>query len=394
MRRPHPLRALWRTYVGLKFLQGPQPSDALDVRRARVQRRDRARRWAMRGLIVAGVGVLLVGLPWLLVRGPYVIDGKYIDKGELAKGSAALVTGLRTAVVAFAAALGASIALLYTARTYRLTRRGQITDRFTKALERLGSTEIYVRIGGILALEQIVQDAPEQAATDAARVLGHFIRDRTPKALPTHPPTGSPDPPTSSSDVSTPDSDDRADELPADVQAALTALTRTESRPHVDPREQLDLRELHLARAKLNKADLTEVNLSETTLTEANLSEAMLMSADLRGARLTRTDLFQTKLTRADLSGATLTDADLLGATLTRADLSEATLTRARLCGAALTEANLSEAILTETDLRMTDLSRVRGLTVEQAVSAVTNKSTRMPAWLYPTVGSTSALRR
>ncbi|MFD5801551.1 hypothetical protein [Streptomyces sp. NPDC127020] len=89
---------------------------------------------------------------------------------------------MRTAVVAFAAALGAGIALLYTARTYRLTRRGQITDRFTKALERLGSDEVYVRIGGILALEQIVQDSPEQAATDAARVLGHFIREGAPKA--------------------------------------------------------------------------------------------------------------------------------------------------------------------------------------------------------------------
>ncbi|GAA3370033.1 hypothetical protein GCM10020367_15050 [Streptomyces sannanensis] len=124
----------------------------------------------------------MVGLPWLIWRGPYVLDAKYIDRKALGEGSAALVTGLRTTLVAVVAALGAGIALLYTARTYRLTRRGQITDRFTKALERLGSPEIYVRIGGILALEQIVQDAPEQAATDAAEVLGHFIRHRAPRA--------------------------------------------------------------------------------------------------------------------------------------------------------------------------------------------------------------------
>ncbi|WP_167458968.1 MULTISPECIES: hypothetical protein [Streptomyces] len=55
-----------------------------------------------------------------------------------------------------------------------MSRRGQVTDRFTKALERLGSEARYVRIGGVLALEQIVQGAPEQA-THAAQVLGHFV---------------------------------------------------------------------------------------------------------------------------------------------------------------------------------------------------------------------------
>ncbi|WP_189190926.1 hypothetical protein [Streptomyces albiflavescens] len=50
-----------------------------------------------------------------------------------------------------------------------MSRRGQVTDRFTKALERLGSEARYVRIGGVLALEQIVQGAPEQA-THAAQV--------------------------------------------------------------------------------------------------------------------------------------------------------------------------------------------------------------------------------
>ncbi|MER5890904.1 hypothetical protein ABT160_44405 [Streptomyces sp. NPDC001941] len=120
-------------------------------------------------------------MPLLIWQGPRWFDGKYLDDAELRKGSAALVTGLRTSLVALVAALGAGVALLYTARTYRLTRRGQITDRFTKALERLGSDQEYVRIGGILALEQIVQDAPEQAATDAARVLGHFLRAQAPR---------------------------------------------------------------------------------------------------------------------------------------------------------------------------------------------------------------------
>jgi hypothetical protein len=34
-------------------------------------------------------------------------------------------------------------------RTYRLTQQGQITDRYTKAIEQLGSDKLDVRLGGI-----------------------------------------------------------------------------------------------------------------------------------------------------------------------------------------------------------------------------------------------------
>ncbi|MFJ9352459.1 pentapeptide repeat-containing protein [Streptomyces sp. NPDC101237] len=342
-----------------------------------------------------------------------MIDGKYIDKRELGKGSAALVTGLRTAVVALTAALGAGVALLYTARTYRLTRRGQITDRFTKALERLGSQEIYVRIGGILALEQIVQDAPEQVATDAARVLGHFIRDRAPRARPAT------DSGNSAPDSSGLDGSELPDEPAADVQAALTALTRAESRPHVDPREQLDLRGLHLAGARFREADLTDANLMRATLTNADLAGATLTRASLRGAILTNADLNEATLTGAHLRGANLTDVSLYEATLTNAnlcgaDLAGAVLTRAiltgaNLTGADLTYAHLDEAMLTGATLTRADLtdanlqgtvftdaylkhakltaasleganlSEARGLLPEQLKSAVAEETTKLP---------------
>ncbi|WP_406100712.1 pentapeptide repeat-containing protein [Streptomyces canus] len=269
----------------------------------------------MFALMTVGALAVLVGLPWLLWRGPYVIDGDYLDRSELAKGSAALVSGLRTAIVACIAALGAGIALLYTARTYRLTRRGQITDRFTKALERLGSEQQYVRIGGILAMEQILQDAPEQAATNAATVLRHFIRDRAPKAAPTSTP---------------PESEGLPQELAADVQTALTFLTRTDLRPHVGLTEPLSLPGLHLAGAYLSHADLTQAYLKGATLTGAQMREATLVGAYLREATLTGADLTGSDLSGATLTGADLTGADLRGATLTAADLRGADLSDVR----------------------------------------------------------------
>jgi len=44
-------------------------------------------------------------------------------------------------------------------RTFELTEQGQVTDRYTKAIEQLGSDKLDVRIGGIYALERIARDS-------------------------------------------------------------------------------------------------------------------------------------------------------------------------------------------------------------------------------------------
>ena len=53
------------------------------------------------------------------------------------------------------AGLFAAGALLFTARNFTLSREGQVTDRYTKAIEQLGSDKLDVRIGGIYALERV-----------------------------------------------------------------------------------------------------------------------------------------------------------------------------------------------------------------------------------------------
>src|SRR5215204_5738600 len=51
----------------------------------------------------------------------------------------------------------------------RLTEQGQITERFTRAIEQLGATDetsnkprLELRLGGIYALERIAKDSPEK----------------------------------------------------------------------------------------------------------------------------------------------------------------------------------------------------------------------------------------
>lgn len=44
-------------------------------------------------------------------------------------------------------------------QTLKLTRQGQVTDRYTKAIDQLGADKLDVRIGGIYALERACSPA-------------------------------------------------------------------------------------------------------------------------------------------------------------------------------------------------------------------------------------------
>jgi hypothetical protein len=63
------------------------------------------------------------------------------------------------------AGLFAVAALVYTAKNFTLSREGQMTDRYTKAVEQLGSDKLDVRIGGIYALERVARDSPRDRLT-------------------------------------------------------------------------------------------------------------------------------------------------------------------------------------------------------------------------------------
>ena len=69
-------------------------------------------------------------------------------------------------------------ALLFTARNFTLSREGQVTDRYTKAIEQLGSDKLDVRIGGIYALERVARDSAKDHPT-VMEVLTAFIREHS-----------------------------------------------------------------------------------------------------------------------------------------------------------------------------------------------------------------------
>ena len=239
-------------------------------------------------------------------------------------------------------------------RTLELTEQGQVTDRYTKAIEQLGSDRgMDVRIGGIYALERIASDSARDHPT-VIEVLSAFVREHSCEQWP-------PPPTADQSDAGTPQRRTRPD-----MQAAVTVIGRRDSRYDRQPVNladacltRVDLTEASLVHANLFRADLTgaslfRVNLAEAGLVRANLTEANLGSTNLKDAHLIEANLGHAILSDVDLAGA-----DLTGAILAGAFLSDVYLTGANLNSAQLDGVNLSGAVLTGADLTRADLRYV-----------------------------------
>ncbi len=213
--------------------------------------------------------------------------------------------------------------------TLETTREGQFADRYSKAIEQLGSDNIDIRIGGIYALEGIAGDSARHHPT-VMEVLAAFIRDHSHEQWP--PPDH--------------DGGEQVRSTRPDVQAALTVIGRRDSKRDI---RRIDLTGTSLSGANLKGAHLAHVNLSGSAylvgadLTDADLTDADLTDAFLGGAHLTGANLSSANLTRASLADANLTRADLSHANLANAILTSATLTRATY-----TSANLTGAIWPE----------------------------------------------
>jgi hypothetical protein len=268
-------------------------------------------------------------------------------------------------------------------RTLDLQREGQVTDRFTKAIDQLGAVQsggaggekekprinLEVRLGGIYALERIANDSPKDEWT-IMEILTAYVREN---AARTHEVMGPPGEPLT--------------RTRADIQAILTVIGRRNTSPEWPPRsvkiqEHLFFDVFHildLRNTELGGADLRGANLHGADLSGARLSGADLVGADLGGAELREADLGGADLHEAILSGANLSAADLRGSKLLEADLSDANLNGADLRDADLRAADLHEVKLSKANLRGADL-RGKGLTQDELNEADGNGKTALPA--------------
>jgi uncharacterized protein YjbI with pentapeptide repeats len=248
-------------------------------------------------------------------------------------------------------------------KNFKVGEDKQVTERFSKSIEHLGSDKIDIRLGGIYALEQIAIDSAKYHWT-IVEILSAFIREKCPlddvAQL-----TGN------SGKTSLEKQSEQNTSVPTqqkvgvDIQAAMTVLGRRKV-VQDPPEKSIDLRNVslpfieiqganlsgaYLSRANLSRANLSGANLSGADLNGANLIKAYLVEADLNGADLNGANLIGAYLVEADLIGAKLVEAKLIGAYLIKAYLVEAYLIRANLSGAYLSGADLNGANLIEANL-------------------------------------------
>jgi uncharacterized protein YjbI with pentapeptide repeats len=378
-------------------------------------------RWLLL-LLTVGILVVLLLLVVAVLEPPWMLGTKGLAGAELAKARNDFRGTLVTAILGgLALIIGAVVgaqslresgrqnqrADMWNRETLELQRRGQVADRFTKAIEQLGEADenkLDIRLGGAYALEQIARDSPE-LHWPIVEILTAFVREHTnpsARALPTseeRDQTGAsnPRPPTA------------AERQPlgvtADIQAALTVLGRRHASNdlgRIDLSEakltgavlrganlqeadlgQADLQGAYLSRADLQKADLVGANLQAAYLGRANLRSAGLWNANLKGAYLIEADLQGALLVGANLEGADLQGTNLEGADLREANFAGANLGGAHLEGANLERAHLRGAYLDEADLEHVDLAHVVGLTWAALQPAKNVDKSRLPVELW-----------
>lgn len=189
------------------------------------------------------------------------------------------------------------LSLIFTWRTLRINQEGQITERFTRAVDQLGSDKLGVRLGGIYALERIARDS-ERDHWPIMEILTAFVRIHAPWS-----PQPQADLPQPTPEVSAPP------RPPADIEAVAAALARRAHWYENDKDQVLDLHETDLRRVHLHGVHLEDAYLRATHLESSHLREAHLRGADLKAAHLQGARLLDADLQETHLEGADLTNA-------------------------------------------------------------------------------------
>ena len=208
----------------------------------------------------------------------------------------------RTSLVQLIAGIGLVGGLIFTVRTFGLTKHTQHTDRFSKALDQIGNKDSEaVRVGGTYALWLLADEADEFWAP-VEEVLSAVVRMRAAPRAP----------------------------LAGDTQAALTILGRRPKRDDGHRSTPVDLRGVDIQRADLTNANLERVRLDGAILDHARLIDASMVRARLTGGHLNFADLKSADLTNATLTGAMFREAEMFETILAGAEITDCDFTDAK----------------------------------------------------------------
>lgn len=241
-----------------------------------------------------------------------------------------------------------AVGLKNSAQTLELSRQGQITERYTKAVLQISSKDQPdIVIGGIYTLGRIPKESPSDH-WPIMEVLTAYVRRASPV--------------------------DR-NNLPCDITESPEVVLSRAVRPDVQAvMNVLKQRDLEYEKGLTESLNLQFSDLARANLYGAVLDKALFDSSILKGASFDgRASLKGSSFQFANLAYATFETADLTGAAFRNATCMTGTnFTGANLTGADFRDSkyllgtNFTGAVLVDADFTNVDLSRAEGLNPEQ----------------------------
>ncbi|MHB9023723.1 MAG: pentapeptide repeat-containing protein [Armatimonadota bacterium] len=270
-------------------------------------------------IIVLSILILLYLAASLLIYYPHwKIISSNVD--PLSAQGIELENSIRATIAQIFGGIAIIAGVFVTVNNLFIAKESHITERFTKAVEQLGSDNLAICLGGIYSLERIAKDSSKDYLS-VIEILTMFIRQH------------------------------RAweNKFPEDMQAILKVLGRRSRFFTKGENQLLSLSGANLQGAKLTGGhfegfDFTDTKMQEATCIHAKMSFARFYGTNLSRAVFIHADLNKTTIIGADMRNAVLWEADLSGADISYVDFSGASFDKAILVGCKLSYCNLERA--------------------------------------------------
>jgi uncharacterized protein YjbI with pentapeptide repeats len=241
-----------------------------------------------------------------------------------------------------------------TRESISISQQTLITDRYSKAIDQLGSENSQIRLGGIFALEKLSSSSKDYTSV-VNNVLATYIRQK---------------------------SRDTGSNTFEEIQAALNIISFKETNRDysID-----DSHGVNISHSLLTSFNFDNAILSHAKMISSDFSESSLVNADLSNVSGLEADFSKTNLTNSNLSqsnfyGGIFEQSILKGAIIKNSNLQLTNLREANLINCDFTGSDLSDADLHGSILYGADLSKAKGITKKQINVARINYSTKLPS--------------
>lgn len=309
-------------------MRDPKPPEDLNQKKEEWYDRTRYQ------LLLFAVGIVLFVIVGALVLDWYIDPQTSTQKKDLVKALGLITAGVAGAVGIFFTWRGQRLAreaqehnqtntltqLKNTQEQLEQTRRGQITERFTQAIDQLGKSDehgkkvLETRMGAIYALARIARESKEDHVA-IMEILTAYVRQHSPRNE------------AEDSDESNESESMHVTHADSDIQAILDVIgqrTQEQVGAEVSGRkvnlEGTDLRNSWFYQANVDNVWFYRADLRGTFFKEAHLTDTSFMEADLREADFgssedddlgPATNLIDTDFQDADLEGADFSGVNL-----------------------------------------------------------------------------------